>query len=1123
MILNKKQTQHRIQTFIAGAATLLTLLVTSTITAKADDTATTSATSTSEATMTSSHSTTPDKTVVLPASKTATSSYSEPQTSSASTTTSTSQATSHSATVTTSMTATKAPSTSSDTTESVDVAKGSSVDASGQSDANQVQAKAKATSAQNHNQQSNSQQYSAVTTSQKDSSAQPLQSQASLARLSYTTLATLAAQAKQAVNGLTAADATVTDSDGKIYSASDALSLYATYLAKYHWSIDNGVTIKAGETATLTLPNNVLFTTGTTDINMMNSEGQSIGTFSAAAGSQTGTLTFNDYFAVHEVSERQGSLSFNVTGTDTTIGDSSAKINKVGWPVQNGTQTDMEWQAVVNLGSEAWNDVTLVDQLGQYQTHNSAITFEKGQYVDGSFSATAKLGSYDFETDHFTPATDVSATAVIVTVDGNQMTIKLGNITTAINLYYSVALEAGQTYTNSISATYTPATTTDPGDGGTTDPGSGDGDGGNTPDKSQTVNSRPSYSYGGSGSAEWQTYSLVINKTDQQTGAAVVGATYRLQTTTGTVLQSGLVTNQAGQIVMTNLAAGTYVLVETAAPTGYLVDQTAYSILVGAETAVSGVVSKAVTDTAIAKTTVVVKKVWQNVPKQVTTPAVTVRLILNGTPTAQTLTLTAANGYQGSFDNLAATDANGQLLQYTVVETPLTGYTSTQTTTDQTATLTNTYQTGTLTLIKTDTTGQKRLAGATFTLTNAAGNVVATVVTDKTGQAVVTGLTQGTYTLRETLAPTGYVVDTTPQTVTLTNETNYQTTVTVADALEPTGSVTVIKIDGATQAKLSQAKFELRNAQGQVVRTGVTGANGQLRFSDLAVGTYTLHEVTAPTGYDLNSASQTVTINRDNQYQMTVTIADTATPIVQPTGSLTLTKVDHETTVPLAGATFDLMTSAGKLVATGTTDAAGRLTFTDLALGTYTLVEQKAPSGYLVATQASTVTLTTTKLLVAITVTDAKLPTGVTPVVPEQPTEPVKPVEPGKPTEPETPTEPEQPVEPTQPTEPEDSTQPASPKAPTETTAADKIQPSETGSVMVTNPARSTTSTTGELANMATTPVKAAMTAKIVTRETSKSTSTLPQTGENKSVWVTMIGWLMFVLVGWFIERRVRV
>ncbi|WP_247930961.1 Cna B-type domain-containing protein [Streptococcus oralis] len=78
-----------------------------------------------------------------------------------------------------------------------------------------------------------------------------------------------------------------------------------------------------------------------------------------------------------------------------------------------------------------------------------------------------------------------------------------------------------------------------------------------------------------------------------------------------------------------------------------------------------------------AKTEVPVKKVWKDENNQdgKRPTSVTVKLLADGQDTGETLTLTEANGWAGSFTNLDA-DKGGTPIKYTVVEVTVTGYTS---------------------------------------------------------------------------------------------------------------------------------------------------------------------------------------------------------------------------------------------------------------------------------------------------------------------------------------------------------------------------------------------------------------------------------------------------------------
>ncbi|WP_268872516.1 prealbumin-like fold domain-containing protein, partial [Liquorilactobacillus mali] len=65
------------------------------------------------------------------------------------------------------------------------------------------------------------------------------------------------------------------------------------------------------------------------------------------------------------------------------------------------------------------------------------------------------------------------------------------------------------------------------------------------------------------------TGSVILTKTDSDTGKALAGATFDLYKADGTKIASGLTTDTEGQIKVDNLKPGNYYFVETAAPAGY--------------------------------------------------------------------------------------------------------------------------------------------------------------------------------------------------------------------------------------------------------------------------------------------------------------------------------------------------------------------------------------------------------------------------------------------------------------------------------------------------------------------------------------------------------------------------
>ena len=165
----------------------------------------------------------------------------------------------------------------------------------------------------------------------------------------------------------------------------------------------------------------------------------------------------------------------------------------------------------------------------------------------------------------------------------------------------------------------------------------------------------------------------------------------------------------------------------------------------------------------------------------------------------------------------------------------------------------------------------------------------------------------------------------------------------------PYGSISVTKKDAASGAVLAGAVFDLMSGS-TVIQTQTTGANGVVTFSNIAPGTYTIRERTAPQGYTLGSVNvQNVTVT--NGQTSGVTFKNDKT-----TAKIKIRKTDQVTGSALAGATFTIT----RLSAPATDNGAGvgeviTITTNDngvaetgwLKWGKYKIEETAAPDGYL--------------------------------------------------------------------------------------------------------------------------------------------------------------------------------
>ena len=112
-------------------------------------------------------------------------------------------------------------------------------------------------------------------------------------------------------------------------------------------------------------------------------------------------------------------------------------------------------------------------------------------------------------------------------------------------------------------------------------------------------------------------------------------------------------------------------------------------------------------------------------------------------------------------------------------------------------------------------------------------------------------MTPGVYTLREVTAPTGYDIDPTTYTIDIMPGRSIEEAYDVAD--DKLGAIILAKFEeGGTVNRVSGARFSLYRVVGGTrtfIRSGVTDANGNIKFDFLPAGDYVLVETAAPTGY----------------------------------------------------------------------------------------------------------------------------------------------------------------------------------------------------------------------------------------------------------------------------------
>lgn len=250
------------------------------------------------------------------------------------------------------------------------------------------------------------------------------------------------------------------------------------------------------------------------------------------------------------------------------------------------------------------------------------------------------------------------------------------------------------------------------------------------------------------------------------------------------------------------------------------------------------------------------------------------------------------------------------------------------------------------------------------------------------GEITFKKLKVGTYFVKETSVPTGYLLDTNIKRIDVRNG---ETSTVEFKNNEPTGRLLIHKVS-ENNDKVGGAVFSviaeenIKNVagtktfylKGQEVAK-ITSANGTgiAEIAELPLGKYSVREIQAPRGYLLN----------EQVFQVNLEYKNSTTPVIEldikgvinhePTGTIAIVKKDSKTgsvaqgDATLENAVYKIYAnediynvakskkfySKGDLVATRNTDKDGNTTdVTGLPLGTYIVKEETAPKGYLLDT-----------------------------------------------------------------------------------------------------------------------------------------------------------------------------
>ena len=260
-------------------------------------------------------------------------------------------------------------------------------------------------------------------------------------------------------------------------------------------------------------------------------------------------------------------------------------------------------------------------------------------------------------------------------------------------------------------------------------------------------------------------------------------------------------------------------------------------------------------------------------------------------------------------------------------------------------------------ILKLDKDTNATVEGAVLVVKDANGNEIDRFTSTSEAHEIE-NIANGTYTVEEVEAPSGYELSTEKQTFTISD--SVRTAEVKYYNKAKTSVVSIFKLDKNTNNPVIGAVLVIKDSNGNEIKKITSSANGN-SITGLSNGTYTVEEVEAPSGYELSTEKETFTIDDDTK---TVEVKFYNTPKDR---MVTISKVDSTTGNPVSGAVIVVTNENGEEVArfTSTNEA---YVIKDIPDGTYTVEEEEAPEGYFLNEESQTFTIDSEHLSYQVTI-----------------------------------------------------------------------------------------------------------------------------------------------------------
>ena len=228
-------------------------------------------------------------------------------------------------------------------------------------------------------------------------------------------------------------------------------------------------------------------------------------------------------------------------------------------------------------------------------------------------------------------------------------------------------------------------------------------------------------------------------------------------------------------------------------------------------------------------------------------------------------------------------------------------------------------------------------------------NDLGTYFSDASGKIILPEIKDGWYKVTELEPASGYAIKE-PATQECFISGGESKVLTFENT--PLSAIIIRKEDSESGQPLEGAWFRIRylggtsGTGGTVVGEYKTSSNGTIVATGLKAGTYVCEEISAPDGYVITDATETVYLSGKDQDVITVTFGN------DKMGSLLIVKKDAVTGAPISDVEFFITDSDGSVIGNANgkyvTDSAGTIRIDDLTPGmTVIAKEVRAKDGYI--------------------------------------------------------------------------------------------------------------------------------------------------------------------------------